>query len=196
MNDGDHVDMADPDFIEMLESMIRKRFDRAYTDDHLTSFYLLLDRYLINRRDDIEAPNFRAKHYFYGYLKRLAQIHFYHEIHNGYRKDKWLITERQLIASKMRRAEQHGGSSTDYIDTQLGSLRPTDSGEESFIIAHDLDMMLSHLAPDERHLIDLVSQGLRHIDVARLMGWKDNTTFVKIKRLRDKIKGIWIEGYA
>jgi len=28
------------------------------------------------------------------------------------------------------------------------------------------------------------------------MGWKDNTTFVKIKRLRDKIKGIWIEGYA
>jgi DNA-directed RNA polymerase specialized sigma24 family protein len=64
------------------------------------------------------------------------------------------------------------------------------------MIAHDLDMMLSHLAPDERHLIDLVSQGLRHIDVARLMGWKDNTTFVKIKRLRDKIKGIWIEGYA
>ena len=196
MSDGDHVDMADPDFIQMLESMIRKRFDRSYTDDHLTSFYLLVDKYLINRCDDIPPTDFKTKHYFYGYLKRLAQIHFYHEIHNKFRKDKWLITERQMVANRMRRAEQHGGSSSDYIDAQLGSLRPTDSGEEGFMIAHDLDLMLSHLPPDERQLIDLVSQGLRHIDVAQLMGWKDNTTFVKIKRLRDKIKGIWIEGYA
>lgn len=195
MNDGDHVDMADDSFMALLKNMLKKSFDSAYRDDHFTSFYELAYKYMIAKETVFESKN-----RFYSYLKRLAQIHFYHQIYNGHRRDKRILTESNMSNGLITKFAQSGATcGFDNRNLEFYS-QPifSDGGnaEKNFAIAHDLAMMLSRLSDDDKNLIDLVSQDLKHRDIAKLMGWKDNTTFTRIMRLKHKLKEIWIEAYA
>ena len=195
MNDGDHVDMADDAFMALLKNMLKKSFDSAYKDDHFTSFYELTYKYMIARETIFESKN-----KFYSYLKRLTQIHFYQQIHNNHRRDKRMITESRAVSGLITGHIQSG--STKAVMSQgfefYGHPRFSDGGnaEIHFAVAHDLAMMLSHLSDDDRALIDLVSHDLKYTDIADRMGWKDNTTFTRIMRLKHKLREIWIEVYA
>ena len=195
MNDGDHVDMADDAFMALLKNMLKKSFDSAYKDDHFTSFYELTYKYMIAKETVFESKN-----RFYSYLKRLTQIHFYQQIHNNHRRDKRILTESHMFSGAINKHIQSGATGTfdnrnlDFYSQPIFS----DGGnaEKNFAVAHDLAMMLSRLSDDDKQLIDLVSQDLKHRDIAKLMGWKDNTTFTRIMRLKHKLKEIWIEAYA
>jgi DNA-directed RNA polymerase specialized sigma24 family protein len=195
MSDGDYIDMADDAFMALLKNMLKKSFDAAYKDDHFTSFYELTYKYMIARETIFESKN-----KFYSYLKRLTQIHFYQQIHNNHRRDKRMITESKAVSGLITGHIQSG--STKAVMSQgfefYGHPRFSDGGhtEKNFAIAHDLAMMLSRLSDDDRALIDLVSHDLKYTDIADLMGWKDNTTFTRIMRLKHKLREIWIEVYA
>ncbi len=195
MTDGDHVDMADHDFMALLKNMIKKSFDSAYKDDHFTSFYELTYKYMIAKETVFESKN-----RFYSYLKRLTQIHFYQQIQNTHRRDKRMITESMAMSGLITGHAQSGSTKGLVLGgfEYYGHPRFSDGGnaEKNFAIAHDLAMMLSRLSDDDKQLIDLVSQDLKHRDIAKLMGWKDNTTFTRIMRLKHKLKEIWIEAYA
>ena len=195
MSDGDYIDMADDAFMALLKNMLKKSFDSAYKDDHFTSFYELTYKYMIARETIFESKN-----KFYSYLKRLTQIHFYQQIHNNHRRDKRMITESRALSGLVTGHLQSG--STKGVMAQgfefYGHPRFSDGGnaENNFAVAHDLAMMLSHLSDDDKRLIDLVSHDLKYTDIADLMGWKDNTTFTRIMRLKHKLREIWIEVYA
>ena len=195
MSDGDYIDMADDAFMALLKNMLKKSFDAAYKDDHFTSFYELTYKYMIARE-----TTFESKNKFYSYLKRLTQIHFYQQIHNNHRRDKRMITESKAISGLITGHLQSG--STKGVMSQgfefYGHPRFSDGGnaEKNFAVAHDLAMMLSRLSDDDRALIDLVSHDLKYTDIADRMGWKDNTTFTRIMRLKHKLREIWIEVYA
>ena len=195
MTDGDHVDMADDAFMALLKNMIKKTFEAAYADDYFTAFYELVYRYMIAKE-----TQFENKDRFFSYLKRLTQIHFYHQVYNGHRRDKRMLTESHMFNSTINKHIQSGATGRfDNRNLEFYS-QPifSDGGnaEKNFAIASDLAMMLSRLSDDDKQLIDLVSQDLKHRDIAKLMGWKDNTTFTRIMRLKHKLKEIWIEAYA
>lgn len=195
MTDGDYIDMADDGFMALLKNMLKKSFDAAYKDDHFTSFYELTYKYMIARE-----TKFESKDRFYSYLKRLTQIHFYQQIHNNHRRDKRMITESRatsgLITGHLQSGSTKGVTAGGF--EFYGHPRFSDGGkaENNFAVAHDLAMMLSKLSDDDKRLIDLVSHDLKYTDIADLMGWKDNTTFTRIMRLKHKLREIWIEGYA
>lgn len=196
--DGTVFDLNDADNQEVIEKIVRRSFKgrSGYSDDHLVSYYVLLERYLK------QAKIFDDRNRILGYLKAVAGIHYLSGYLNSTRRIKYEISNNDILRVDSRQAIHHGAwyrphyneQHLDYFYQNNSTIKPI-SPEDSIIHQLDLEDLLDGVHEKDRYMLDLMIDEYRHIDIARDMGLKANTAFTMVNRLKKKLRTRWREQY-
>ena len=196
--DGTDFDLNDADNQQVIEKMLGKSFKgrSGYSDDHVVSYYILLERYLK------QAKIFENRERILGYLKAVARIHYLSGYLNARRRLRYEIASSDIM-SVMQKGTPIATSRDyqSYNDQQLDCFYSRNSDvnsmtiEDSMIMQMDLADLLDGVHEKDRYMLSLIIDEYRHIDIARDMGLKANTAFTMVNRLKKKLRTRWREQY-
>ena len=196
--DGSIFDLNDADNQQTIEKIVRRSFKgrAGYSDDHLVSYYVLLEKYLK------QAKAFDDRNRILGYLKAVAGIHYLSGYLNSTRRIKYEISNNDTLKVDSRQAIHHGAwYRPHYNDQHLDYFYSGNSSveivnpEDSIIHQMDLNDLLDGVHEKDQYVLDLIIDEYRHIDIARDMGLKANTAFTMVNRLKKKLRTRWREQY-
>jgi len=195
--DGFVFDLNDAENQETIEKMLHKSFRgrSGYSDDHLVSYYILLERYLK------QVKAFENRERILGYLKAVARIHYLSGFLNSRRRSKYEISSSDIMGVMQKGTPVAPRRDHQYTDHQLDSFysRNADAKsmtiEDSMIIEMDLAELLDAVHEKDKYMLGLIINEYRHVDIARDMGLKDNTAFTMVNRLKKKLRTAWRERY-
>jgi len=199
--DGFVFDLNDAENQETIEKMLNKSFKgrSGYSDDHLVGYYILLERYLK------QAKAFESRERILGYLKAVARIHYLSGFLNSRRRSKYEISSADIMGVMQKGTpiapRRDYQSQAGYTDQQLDSFYSKNADvksmtiEESIILGIDLERLLDAVHEKDKHMLDLIITGHRHVDIAQDMGLKENTASTMVKRLKGKLSTAWREQY-
>ena len=196
--DGTVFDLNDADNQTTIEKMLGKSFKgrSGYSDDHVVSYYILLERYLK------QAKIFENRERILGYLKAVARIHYLSGYLNARRRLRYEIASSDIM-SVMQKGTPIATSRDyqSYNDQQLDCFYSRNSDvnsmtiEDSMIMQMDLADLLDGVHEKDQYMLSLIIDEYRHIDIARDMGLKANTAFTMVNRLKKKLRTRWREQY-
>jgi DNA-directed RNA polymerase specialized sigma24 family protein len=196
--DGTDFDLNDADNQQVIEKMLGKSFKglSGYSDDHVVSYYILLERYLK------QAKIFENRERILGYLKAVARIHYLSGYLNARRRLRYEIASSDIM-SVMQKGTPIATSRDyqSYNDQQLDCFYSRNSDvnsmtiEDSMIMQMDLADLLDGVHEKDQYMLSLIIDEYRHIDIARDMGLKANTAFTMVNRLKKKLRTRWREQY-
>jgi DNA-directed RNA polymerase specialized sigma24 family protein len=196
--DGTVFDLNDADNQRTIEKMLGKSFKgrSGYSDDHVVSYYILLERYLK------QAKIFENRERILGYLKAVARIHYLSGYLNARRRLRYEIASSDIM-SVMQKGTPIATSRDyqSYNDQQLDCFYSRNSDvnsmtiEDSMIMQMDLADLLDGVHEKDQYMLSLIIDEYRHIDIARDMGLKANTAFTMVNRLKKKLRTRWREQY-
>ena len=196
--DGTVFDLNDADNQTTIEKMLGKSFKgrSGYSDDHVVSYYILLERYLK------QAKIFENRERILGYLKAVARIHYLSGYLNARRRLRYEIASCDIMSVMQKGtpiATRRDYQS--YNDQQLDCFYVRNSDvesiavEDSMILEMDLADLLDGVHEKDQYMLSLIIDEYRHIDIARDMGLKANTAFTMVNRLKKKLRTRWREQY-
>lgn len=201
--DGTVFDLNDADNQTTIEKMLGKSFKggSGYSDDHVVSYYILLERYLK------QAKIFENRERILGYLKAVARVHYLSGFLNSRRRLKYEISSSDIMGvmkagrNSSQWASRDYQNQASYTDQQLDCFYSRNSDvnsmtiEDSMIMQMDLADLLDGVHEKDQYMLSLIIDEYRHIDIARDMGLKANTAFTMVNRLKKKLRTRWREQY-